>query len=193
MKTLIEDIKKCTICLPYLEAGVNPVVSASDKSKIAIIGQAPGSVVHKTGIPWDDKSGDRLREWLGISKEEFYDTDLFALVPMGFCYPGKGASGDLPPRPECAPKWHDSLLTHMKQLELVLLVGTYAQRYYLAEAAKKTLTLTVQNFDNYLPDYLPLPHPSPRNNIWLKKNAWFEKEVLPVLKQRVKNICKKEA
>lgn len=188
MKALIKDIKKCTICLPHLEAGVNPVVSASSKSKVAIIGQAPGSVVHKTGIPWDDKSGDRLREWLGVSKEAFYNTDLFALVPMGFCYPGKGASGDLPPRPECAPKWHEPLLAHMKELELVLLVGTYAQRYYLKETVKNTLTLTVQNFDSYLPHYLPLPHPSPRNNIWLKKNAWFENEVLPVLKEKVKNV-----
>ena len=190
MKTLIKDIKKCTICLPHLEAGVNPVVSGSPKSKVAIIGQAPGSVVHKTGIPWDDKSGDRLRKWLGVSKEAFYNTDLFALVPMGFCYPGKGKRGDLPPRPECAPKWHEPLLAHTKQLELVLLVGTYAQRYYLQDTVKKTLTLTVQNFNRYLPKYLPLPHPSPRNNIWLKKNPWFEKDVLPELKHRITAVRK---
>ena len=189
MNSLISEIKDCKICLPHLSHGVNPVLSASKNSKIIIIGQAPGSIVHRTGIPWDDKSGDRLRSWLGVTKDEFYNNDLFALIPMGFCYPGKGKSGDLPPRPECAPTWHNLLLEQIQNKELVLLIGSYAQHYYLKNATKGTLTDTVKNFKEYLPNYLPLPHPSPRNNIWLKKNEWFEELVLPELKRRVKNCC----
>ena len=189
MYFLIDEIKKCTICLPYLEQGVNPVFAASLKSKIAIIGQAPGSIVHKTGIPWDDKSGERLREWMNISKDNFYNEDLIALIPIGFCYPGKGKSGDLPPRPECAPQWHNSLLNQMKDLKLIVLIGNYAQKYYLKEWAKNTLTETVKNYLEYLPKYLPLPHPSPRNNIWLKKNPWFTEDVIPELRKRTNHIC----
>ena len=183
MDSLIYEIKKCAICLPHLTHGVNPVLSANTKSKIAIIGQAPGSIVHKTGIPCDDKSGDRLRKWMGVSKSEFYNTDLFALIPMGFCYPGKGKSGDLPPRTECAPKWHQPLLSEMTHLKLVLLIGSYAQKYYLKHLFKKTLTQTVKSYHEYLPNYLPLPHPSPRNNVWLKKNPWFEESVTTRLKK----------
>lgn len=171
--------------MPHLEHGVNPVVSFSKESKIIIIGQAPGSVVHRTGVPWDDKSGDRLRNWLDVTKEEFYDEKLFALIPMGFCYPGKGKSGDLPPRPECAPQWHDLVLEQIDTKELILLIGNYAQHYYLKDAVKNNLTETVKNYAEYLPTYLPLPHPSPRNNIWLKKNEWFERSVLPELKSRI--------
>jgi uracil-DNA glycosylase len=189
MNSLISEIKDCKICLPYLKQGVNPVLSASRESKIIIIGQAPGSIVHRTGVPWDDKSGDRLRNWLGVSKEEFYDENLFALIPMGFCYPGKGKSGDLPPRPECAPKWHDLVLKQIETKELCLLIGNYAQNYYLKNSVKNNLTNTVKNFAEYLPMYLPLPHPSPRNNIWLKKNEWFDRLVIPELKRRIKNIC----
>ncbi len=189
MDSLIADIKKCTTCLPFLDHGVNPVLSANPKSKIAIIGQAPGSVVHRTGIPWDDKSGDRLREWLGVTKDQFYNDELFALIPMGFCYPGKGKSGDLPPRPECAPLWHKQLFDQMDNLRLILLIGTYAQKYYLKDSNKKTLTETVNNFHEYLPTYFPLPHPSPRNNIWLKKNAWFTRELIPILKNEIGKIC----
>ena len=188
MNDLISEIKKCTICLPHLEHGVNPVLSASKESKIIIIGQAPGSVVHKTGIPWDDKSGDRLRNWLGVTEEEFYDERLFALLPMGFCYPGKGKSGDLPPRSECAPQWHKLVLDDIASKKLIILLGNYAQHYYLKDAAKKNLTDTVKNYAEYLPLYLPLPHPSPRNNIWLKKNEWFEQEVIPELKRNIKSI-----
>lgn len=191
MDSLISEIKNCKICLPHLTQGVNPVLSASKESKIIIIGQAPGSIVHRTGIPWDDKSGDRLRGWLNVSKEEFYNENLFALIPMGFCYPGKGKSGDLPPRPECAPKWHDLVLDQITNKKLILLIGSYAQRYYLKNFVKKTLTNTVKNYVEYLPMYLPLPHPSPRNNIWLKKNEWFEETVIPDLQKRVKNICNK--
>ncbi len=186
MNSLLSEIKSCTLCLPHLKDGVNPVLSASAKSKIVIIGQAPGSIVHRTGVPWDDKSGDRLRSWLDVTKEEFYNTDTFAIVPMGFCYPGKGKSGDLPPRPECAPKWHNLVLDKIKNNELTLLIGNYAQKYYLQNSAKKTLTETVKNYAEYLPTYLPLPHPSPRNNIWLKKNQWFETEIIPELQRRVK-------
>lgn len=182
VKKLLSEIRKCEICLSHLKDGVNPVVSAHPKSKIAVIGQAPGSIVHRTGIPWDDKSGERLREWMNVSSEQFYDPKIFAIVPMGFCYPGKGKSGDLPPRKECAPEWHELLLKKMPELELTLLIGSYAQNYYLGKEKKRTLTETVRDFKNYLPQFLPLPHPSPRNNIWLKKNEWFSEEVLPTLR-----------
>ena len=190
MESLLTEIRECTICLPYLPHGVNPVLAASSKSRIVIIGQAPGSVVHKTGIPWDDKSGDRLREWLNVSKADFYDEELFALVPMGFCYPGKGKSGDLPPRHECAPKWHQPVLDQIENKELIILIGNYAQQYYLHDSAKKTLTDTVRNYREYLPRYIPLPHPSPRNNIWLRKNTWFEEQVIPVLRKKTETLCK---
>ena len=133
-------------------------------------------------MPWDDKSGERLRDWLGVDEAAFYNSEIFAIVPMGFCYPGKGKSGDLPPRKECAPLWHNLLFKKMKKIELTLLIGSYAQNYYLAENKKRTLTETVRNFKEYIPKYLPLPHPSTRNNIWLKKNPWFEVEVLPYLR-----------
>lgn len=168
--------------------GTNPVVAAGKESKIVIIGQAPGRIVHQTGIPWNDKSGDNLRNWLGVGKDTFYDITKFALIPMGFCFPGKGKSGDLPPRPECAPQWHQQLLGQMHDPKLILLVGQYAQHYYLKEKIRDNLTETVQHFNTYLPDYFPLPHPSPRNNIWQAKNKWFGEIVLPELKQRVNDI-----
>jgi uracil-DNA glycosylase len=186
MKKLLSEICNCKVCLPHLKDGVNPVLTAHSKSKLLIIGQAPGIKVHLSSIPWDDASGDRLRDWLGIDKPTFYDERKIAIIPMGFCYPGKGKSGDLPPRKECAPLWHPKLLAKTKKVELTLLIGQYAQQYYLGETKKKTLTATVQNFQSYLPKYLPLPHPSPRNNIWLKKNPWFAEEVLPVLREKVK-------
>lgn len=188
MKKLLSDIRCCTICSRFLPLGPNPVLSAGTKSRIIIIGQAPGKKVHESGIPWDDKSGDELRRWLGVSKEQFYDNRLFALVPMGFCYPGKGISGDLPPRPECAPAWHSVLLKQMKQVQLTILIGQYSQAYYLGEKIKPTLTETVRSFKKYLPGLLPLVHPSPRNRIWQKKNPWFEKELVPVLRQTIHRI-----
>ncbi|ANW96772.1 IclR family transcriptional regulator [Wenyingzhuangia fucanilytica] len=187
MKELLSNIKQCNICLPHLSDGVNPVLSAHPKSKIAIIGQAPGSIVHKTGIPWDDKSGERLRDWLGVDKTTFYNKQIFAIIPMGFCYPGKGKTGDLPPRKECAPTWHPLLFEQLKHIEIIILIGSYAQNYYLNNA-KKTLTATVKNYQEYLPKFIVLPHPSPRNNIWLKKNDWFEKDNLPFLKKHLKKI-----
>ncbi len=188
MKSLLNNIKHCAICKDHLPLGPRPVVSADIDSKIVIVGQAPGTKVHASGIPWDDASGKHLRNWLDVTNEQFYNPENFAIIPMGFCYPGKGKSGDLPPRPECAPQWHQSLFDNMKQVELVLLIGMYAQRYYLKEQAKNTLTETVKNYKDYLPNYLPLPHPSPRNRFWLTKNPWFEVEVLPELRKRVEMI-----
>ncbi len=186
MNNLLAEIKQCQVCLPFLTNDINPVVSAHSNSKIVIIGQAPGSIVHKSSIPWDDKSGERLRQWLGVDEATFYNPEIFALIPMGFCYPGKGKTGDLPPRKECAPLWHKKILDKINNIELVILIGSYAQEYYLGKSKKRTLTETVRNFQEYLPKFIPLPHPSPRNNIWLKKNPWFKIEVLPILKEKIK-------
>jgi len=186
LKKLIQEIRKCTVCKEHLSAGVNPVISVHPNSKIAIIGQAPGIKVHRSGIPWDDKSGERLREWMNVDDETFYNPENFALVPMGFCYPGKGKTGDLPPRKECAPLWHNRLFTEMPKIELVLLIGSYAQKHYLKDKGKRTLTETVQNFESYVPKWMPLPHPSLRNNIWLKKNPWFVLDLVPILQSLVK-------
>ncbi|AXT18693.1 uracil-DNA glycosylase family protein [Flavobacteriaceae bacterium AU392] len=188
MEDLLNKIKHCDICKDHLPLGPRPVAEAHPDSKIIIIGQAPGTKVHASGIPWDDPSGRQLRKWLGVTDEEFYDATKFAIVPMGFCYPGKGKTGDLPPRPECAPQWHQQLLDKMPNVELVLLIGMYAQNYYLKKDAKRTLTETVANYKEYLPRYLPLPHPSPRNRFWLTKNPWFDVEVLPELQKRVKEL-----
>ncbi len=188
MEKLLSEIKNCTICEEHLALGPRPVLAAHKNSKIVIIGQAPGTKVHASGIPWDDASGRQLRKWLNVTDEEFYDVEKFAIIPMGFCYPGKGKSGDLPPRKECAPQWHQELFDRMPNLELVILIGMYAQNYYLKETAKKTLTETVDNYPEYLPKYFVLPHPSPRNRFWFTKNPWFEREVLPELKRRVKKI-----
>ena len=191
MKDLIAAIKACRVCEEFLELGPRPVVTGHAESKIIIIGQAPGTKVHRSGIPWDDASGKELRRWLDVDEDTFYNTKNFAIVPMGFCYSGKGKSGDLPPRPECAPLWHEPLLEKMPNVQLILLIGMYAQRYYLGDKAQRTLTETVQNYATYLPQYLPLPHPSPRNRIWMKRNGWFEKEVVPILRERVKSLIKK--
>ncbi|MFD2822595.1 uracil-DNA glycosylase family protein [Lacinutrix iliipiscaria] len=185
MEDLLHDIRQCKICEKHLPLGPRPIATAHQESKIVIIGQAPGTKVHASGIPWDDASGNQLRKWLNISPEDFYDTKKFAIIPMGFCYPGKGKTGDLPPRPECAPQWHQPLLNLMPNVELILLIGMYAQKYYLKGQVKNTLTETVANFKDYLPQYLPLPHPSPRNRFWLSKNPWFEKEVIPELQKKV--------
>ncbi len=188
MNNLIKEIRACKVCAPELLLGPRPVVSAHPNSKIIIIGQAPGSVVHRTGIPWDDKSGENLRNWMDIDSDTFYDATKIAIIPMGFCYPGKGKSGDLPPRKECAPLWHAPLLAGLKDVKLILLIGKYAQDYYLKKTAEKTLTATVKNYSNYLPQYFVLPHPSPRNNIWMAKNEWFKTTVLPDLRKTIDGI-----
>ncbi len=189
MKKLLKQIKHCDICSQYLPHGVRPVVQASKTSKIMIIGQAPGRKVHESGVPWDDASGDQLRAWLGVDKNCFYDAGIFAFMPMGFCYPGTGKTGDLAPRKECAPQWHDPMLRQMHEIELTLLIGQYAQSRYL-KPAQRNLTANVQSFAHYLPDYLPLPHPSPRNRLWQSKNPWFVEEVLPCLSELVAGILK---
>jgi len=181
---LLKEIRRCDLCAAHLADGVNPVVQANAQARMLIIGQAPGLRVHKSGVPWDDASGERLRSWLGLDKMEFYG-DSVAIVPMGFCYPGKGKSGDLPPRKECAQTWHAKLLAQLSHVRLTVLIGQYAQNYYLP-SRQKNLTAMVKNFREYLPEFFVLPHPSPRNNIWLAKNPWFAQETLPVLQQQVK-------
>ncbi|ASC58364.1 uracil-DNA glycosylase family protein [Vibrio vulnificus] len=184
LEPLLTQIRACQVCASALPLGTNPVVQAHSEAKILIIGQAPGTKVHHTSIPWNDASGNRLRAWLDIEKQTFYDPKQIAIMPMGFCYPGQGQSGDLPPRKECAPLWHEALLKHLPNIELTLLIGQYAQNRYLSNKPK-TLTETVQNWQAWLPDYLPLPHPSPRNTLWLRKNPWFEEQTVPYLRQQV--------
>ncbi|WP_452230480.1 MULTISPECIES: uracil-DNA glycosylase family protein [unclassified Lacinutrix] len=188
MEDLLHKIRQCDICEAHLPLGPRPIVTANPKAKIIIIGQAPGTSVHKTGIAWNDPSGRQLRKWLGVTDEDFYDETKFAIMPMGFCYPGKGKTGDLPPRKECAPQWHEALLKEMPNLELVILIGLYAQKYYLQEDAKRTLTETVVNYKGYLPKYFPMPHPSPNNRFWKSKNPWFEVDVVPELQKVIQKI-----
>ncbi len=188
METLLKKISNCTECSEYLTLGVNPILTAHPKSNIIIIGQAPGLIVHNSSIPWDDKSGETLREWLQLSKASFYNPEKVALLPMGFCYPGKGTSGDLSPRKECAPLWHQKVLDLIENAKLIVLIGKYAQDYYLGKSSKRNLTETVRNFNEYLPKYLVLPHPSPRNNIWKAKNRWFENDIIPVVQKLFKDL-----
>ena len=183
--SLQREIAGCTICTAHLPLGPNPVTQFSSQSKIVIIGQAPGTRVHESGVPWDDPSGDHLREWFAVSKSDFYDPNQFALVPMGFCYPGRVANGDAPPRPECAPQWHKRILSMLPSDAVIVLAGQYAQQYYLQKERKKTVTETVAAFAEYLPRFIPLPHPSWRSRLWIKKNPWFETELLPVLRRLV--------
>ncbi|MEQ9404986.1 MAG: uracil-DNA glycosylase family protein [Cyclobacteriaceae bacterium] len=187
MDSLLKEIRACSICSEFLPHGPNPIVAGNARSRILIIGQAPGRRVHESSVPWDDPSGNHLRQWLGIDKNTFYDPDKIALVPMGFCYPGTGKSGDLPPRPECAEAWHEKLIGSLQGVVLTLLIGQYAQRYYLKKRAKSNLTETVRAWKDYMPDFLPLPHPSPRNRIWMKKNEWFSEDVLPTLRTAVRD------
>ena len=186
LKTLLSEIRSCTICQDHLPLGPRPVIQASNKAKILIVGQAPGIRVHETGIPFNDPSGDRLRDWLGVDRELFYGANKVALVPMGFCYPGTGKSGDLPPRQECVDKWRERLLFELNKVELTLIIGGYAINWHLKGQKKRTLTETVRSWQDYGDHVMVLPHPSPRNNIWLKKNPWFEKEVIPELRRRIR-------
>lgn len=188
LEQLFCRIRACAHCASHLPFGPRPVIRGSATSRLLIIGQAPGTKVHASGIPWDDASGARLREWLAIDKPTFYDEARVAIMPMGLCYPGRGRSGDLPPRPECAPRWHGEVLAKMPHIEQVLLIGQYAQQYYLGSDWKGTLGETVRQWAQLPLHLLPLPHPSPRNTLWLKKNPWFEAEILPVLRQRVADL-----
>ena len=185
---LLDEVRACRLCEPHLPLGPRPVLQVQSGARMLIAGQAPGSKVHQSGVPFDDASGDRLRDCMGIDKAVFYDAACVAILPMGFCYPGTGNSGDLPPRPECAPAWRDKLLARMPGLELTLVIGQYAQVWHLKDARKATLTETVVAWRDHWPAVLPLPHPSPRNNIWLKRNGWFEDDVIPVLRKRVRDL-----
>lgn len=184
---LLIEVRACTVCAADLPAGPRPIVQLGRSASIVIIGQAPGRRVHETGKPWDDASGDRLRSWLELTPEQFYDPDRVAIVPMGFCYPGKATSGDRPPRPQCAPLWHPRLLEQLADDRLEIIIGTYAQRRYVPDRAAN-LTETVARWERYLPDRVVLPHPSPRNAHWLTRNPWFEAETLPSVRRRIRQV-----
>ncbi len=188
LTSLLREVRACTLCAEHLPLGPRPMLAAHAAAPVLIIGQAPGRRVHASGIPWNDPSGDRLREWLGVERELFYDVRRVALVPMGFCYPGTGRSGDLPPRPECAPTWHPPLLALLTRMRLVILIGQYAHAGYLGERCGGSLTATVRAWKEHGPRFFPLPHPSPRNNLWLRKNPWFARTVVPDLRQRVRAV-----
>lgn len=187
-ENLVTSARNCRICEKHLPLGPNPVFQINRNARILLIGQAPGKLVHESGVPWKDKSGDRLREWLGVDEKTFYDSGKIAIMPMGFCYPGTGKTGDLPPRPECAPEWHGKFLAAMPNIKLTLLLGQYAQNAYLGDRRKENLTETVRAWREYLPIYIPLPHPSPLNNRWLAKNRWFETDVVNFMVQEIKKV-----
>lgn len=188
LEKLLEEVRACRVCEAHLPLGPKPVLRIHPEAKILISGQAPGTKVHQTGIPWNDLSGKRLREWMGIGPEIFYDQTKIAVLPKGFCYPGKGTRGDLPPREECAQLWFDQLLAHMPNLQLILPIGIHSQAYFLKGKKKATLAETVAACEDYLPRYMPLPHPSPRNIMWFRKHSWFEQDVVPQLRVLVKQI-----
>ena len=186
MEDLLCEIRDCRVCKDHLPLGPNPIIEANKSSKIVLISQAPGRIVHESGIAWNDQSGKKLREWLGVDNDTFYDTDNFAILPMGFCYPGKAKTGDLPPRKECAPMWHESVWDALKNVELKILIGAYAANYYLASNLK--LTEKVKDYQSYLPEFWPVPHPSPVNRFWRSKNPWFEENVVPHLQEKIQQI-----
>jgi uracil-DNA glycosylase len=188
LRSLIKEARACRVCAPHLPLGPKPVFLVSAGAHLMIVGQAPGRRVHQTGIPWNDPSGDQLRAWLRMDRAQFYDTRHIAIVPTGLCYPGSGKRGDLPPRPECAPLWHPRFRAALPGIRLTLLVGMHAQAYYLGKRRKKTMAQTVRAFREYLPEFFPLPHPSPRNRLWMKNNPWFAKEVVPALRRRVRAL-----
>jgi uracil-DNA glycosylase len=190
LKSLLREARACTVCQAVLPLGARPVLQAAPGARLLIVGQAPGRKVHATGLPWDDASGDRLREWLQIEREIFYDANRVAIVPMGFCYPGATeSSGDRPPSRECAPLWHARLLEHLPKIRCTLLVGQYAHKHYLRSTRKRTLTETVRAFAEYAPRFFPLPHPSWRSVLWMRRNRWFEERVLPDLREVVRKLA----
>lgn len=185
MEQLLEQIRACRACETHLPLGPRPIIQGDPNAKLLIIGQAPGLAVHNTGVPWDDKSGERLRSWLGLDSDTFYDPSKVAIMPVGFCYPGRAKSGDAPPRKECFELWHEQFLSSLKKVKLTLLIGNHAQARYLGNGT--SATENIKSWRNFLPKYFPLPHPSPRNNIWLSKNPWFTEEVVPELAKMVRN------
>ena len=189
LTALLERVRACRHCAAHLPHGPRPVLRASPTARLLIVGQAPGARVHATGIPWNDPSGDRLRQWLDLDRARFYDETRIAIVPMGFCYPGTDPKGgDYPPRPECAPLWHAEVMAALPAVEVTLLVGSYAQAHYLGDRRKATMTETVAAWRDYAPRFIPLPHPSWRNTAWLKKNPWFEEDLVPVLRRRAREV-----
>ena len=187
---LLEAARACEACKDELPLGCRPVLRAGVDARILIVGQAPGTRVHASGVPWDDASGKRLREWMGVDSATFYDESQIAIIPMGYCYPGRGQGGDLPPRRECAELWLNQLLDALPNIELTLLIGQYAQRHFLKKTRKPTLTETVRHWRDYGPQYIPLPHPSPRNTHWFQTHDWFERDLLPELRKRVHPLLK---
>lgn len=185
LETLLREVQRCTVCAPHLAHGPRPVLRAAPSARLLIVGQAPGRRVHETGVPWNDPSGDTLRDWLQLTWDQFYDATRVAIIPTGLCYPGKGRHGDLPPRPECAPLWHPRLRAVLPEIRLTLLVGGYAQAYYLGATRRGSLAETVAAWREYLPTFFPLPHPSPRNRRWLTQRPWFVEEVLPAMRAAV--------
>ena len=188
LDALLTEVRACRVCAQHLPLGPRPIVRAGADARILIVGQAPGARVHASGIPWDDASGNRLRKWLGIDVAVFNDESQFAIIPMGFCYPGRGNSGDNPPRRECAQLWLDSLLEKLPEIQLTLLIGQYAQRHFLGDRSKPSLTETVRAWQEYAPTVIPLPHPSPRNQAWFQRHPWFESEVVPALRGKVESL-----
>jgi uracil-DNA glycosylase len=186
---LVDAVRSCDLCAAHLPHGPNPIIQIDPRARILIAGQAPGRKVHESGVPFNDASGERLRDWMGVTRAAFYDASRIAILPMGFCYPGTGKSGDLAPRPECAAHWRQALLEQLTEVRLTLVIGQYALAYNLPQRPA-TLTDTVKAWREYFPAVLPLPHPSPRNNIWLRRNTWFEEDVVPALRQRVQQVLK---
>lgn len=187
---VLNEVSACVLCAEHLPLGPRPVIQVNPLARILIASQAPGRKVHETGVPFNDASGDRLRFWLGISREVFYNAKQVAILPMGFCYPGTGKSGDMPPRPECTVAWREALLSHLQNVQLTLVIGQYAQAYHLP--SNTSVTETVRAWRTHWPHTVPLPHPSPRNNLWLKRNPWFEEELIPVLQTRVSELLASE-
>lgn len=186
LQRLLAEVRACTRCAAALPLPPNPVLQVASTARVLIVGQAPGVRAHESGTPFNDASGIRLRQWLGVDRAQFYDASRIAIMPMAFCYPGRGTAGDLPPRPECSAAWHARLMLHLTDVRLTLLVGHYAQAWFLGERRARTLTDTVRDWRTYLPRYFPMPHPSPRNQLWLRSNPWFEQDVLPELRQAVR-------
>ena len=185
----VDAVRSCDLCAAQLPHGPHPIIQSDPRARILIAGQAPGRKVHESGVPFNDASGERLRDWMGVTRAAFYDARRIAILPMGFCYPGTGKSGDLAPRPECAAHWRQALLEQLTEVRLTLVIGQYALAYHLPQRPA-TLTDTVKAWREYFPAVLPLPHPSPRNNIWLRRNTWFEEDVVPALRQRVQQVLK---